>query len=532
MKVGAIFETKGVASLARGLDRRVNRERPSDISPASVLEPRERVAHSETTRAHPIRENDCEDPAMAAGTSTSRRVDYEIVIIGCGTAGLSAAVRAKETNASLSVAVLERTTKLDRGGNSRWTAATLRLDDPYTVTDSFVDDMIRYSEGRSDVDYIHTLAEHLPEAMDWLQGFGIRLRRAKTIFVTSAAQRLLPIGGGERLVEVLADEAERLGVEFLYETSAIKLLTSESGETGGLVVRKADGRLADITARAVIIASGGFEGNDQMLTQYLGSGVPNLFPLSPGGAHNKGEGIRMALDVGAMSTGEWGAFHGEPIDPRSGQAEAVVMVFPYGILVNSEGLRFADEGSGLADEICEDVSRKIWAQDGGVAYFIGDQRLYSVPGHEHALMTDQPPILADSVEELAALLGVEGSTLERTILEFNAAVCAGEYEPTKLDGKHTEGITPPKSNWAQPLEQLPLVAYPVGCAIVFTFGGIGTSTSAEVLSADGTKIPGLFAAGECTGIYHGTYPGSTSVMRALVFGRISGESAANYEGTS
>ncbi len=453
---------------------------------------------------------------------------YDIVIVGCGTAGLSAAVRAKETDGSLRVAVLERTNKLDRGGNSRWTAATMRLDDPYAVTDSFVDDMLRYSGGRSDARYIRTLADSLPEAMDWLQGFGIRLRRAKTIFVTSAAQRLLPIGGGERLVEVLADEAERLGVEFLYEHAALRLLTNDGGETGGVVVRNADGRIAEIEARAVIIASGGFEGNDQMLTQYLGPDVPNLLPLSPGGAHNKGEGIRMALEVGAMSTGEWGAFHGEPIDPRSGQAEAVVMMFPYGILVNSKGMRFTDEASGLADEICEDVSRKIWAEEGGVAYFIGDQRMYAVPGHEHALMTDQPPITANSVAEMAGLIGVDPRTLEATVHDFNEAVCDGDYDPVSLDGKHTEGIVPPKSNWAQPLDQYPLVAYPVACAIVFTFGGIGTSTSAEVLSTEEQPIPGLYAAGECTGLYHGTYPGSTSVMRALVFGRIAGESAARY----
>lgn len=202
------------------------------------------------------------------------------------------------------------------------------------------------------------------------------------------------------------------------------------------------------------------------------------------------------------------------------------MVFPYGILVNLDGERFVDEGSGTADEIYEAVGRTIWKQREGLVYFIGDQRIYTVPGYEHALTTDMPPIVADSAEVLAEQLGLDPARLRRTIEEFNASVQEGAYDPTAPDGKATRGLTPPKSNWAQPLDMLPLVAYPMACAIVFTYGGIATSMSGEVLSADGWPIPGLFAAGECTGLYYGKYPGATSVLRGLVFGRIAGEAAA------
>jgi tricarballylate dehydrogenase len=457
--------------------------------------------------------------------------EYDVVVIGCGVAGLSAAVSCAEGGAGDSVdarprvAVLERTGRLQRGGNSRWTAAYLRLRDEYTPAEGFLDDMLGFSDGRSDRAYLERLVERLPETMDWLQSLGVRLQRLPTIFITKAKPRLLPVGGGERVIDLLAERAERLGVEFLYQTTALRLATDDEGRVTGVVARR-EGTQVTIRARAVIIASGGFGGNPEMMTQYLGPGAGSLPTIAEGGQSNRGEGIRMALELGAKPTGEWGNFHAEPVDPRSRQPEAVVMTFPYGILVNRQARRFIDEGSGTADEIYENVARTIWRQDGQIAYLIADQSHRDIPGSEHALLTDRPAVTAETIEDLAGKLELDPARLAETVREYNAGTSLGDSDPTAPDGRATTGLTPPKSNWAQPLDKPPFLAYPVVCSVVFTFGGIGTNPDAEVVTADGFPIPGLYAAGECTGLYYGKYPGATSVMRGLVFGRIAGRGAA------
>lgn len=451
---------------------------------------------------------------------------FDVVVVGCGAAGLAAAVACAEEGSDLNVAVVERADRQHRGGSTRWTGAYMRLADPYTLAPSFVEDMVSFSNGRSDEAYIQSFAERIPEAMDWAQSHGLRFRPQPTIFVTRSKPRVLPVGGGEQIVEKLATAAESRGVHFLYETTAFALVTDESGAVAGVRTRGADGRTRVLSAGAVVIACGGFEGNPEMLVQYLGPEADQLRNISPGGTFNKGEGIRMALDIGALPAGEYGSFHAEPIDPRSVNPEAVVMVFPYGILVNADGRRFVDEANGTSDETYEHIARRIWGQPGHTAYFIGDQRIQSVPGRDHAILTEKSPITADTIGALAAAIGVPAAALTATVAAYNAAAGSGSFAPGELDGVSTQGIEPAKSNWAFPLDAPPFIAYPMACAIVFTYGGIGTNTEAQVLSGDAVAIPGLFAAGECTGLYYGKYPGATSVLRGLVFGRVAGQNAA------
>ena len=146
------------------------------------------------------------------------------------------------------------------------------------------------------------------------------------------------------------------------------------------------------------------------------------------------------------------------------------------------------------------------------------------------MLTDHEPIRAAGVAELAQTLGIEGTALVETIGSYNTAAASNELsarDPFGLDGLATQGLNPPKSNWATPLDATRLVAWPLTTAIVFTFGGIKVDTDTHVLRPDGSSIPGLLAAGECTGIYYHKYPGATSVMRAVTFGRVAGREAAN-----
>lgn len=459
----------------------------------------------------------CDQPAQ----------DYDVLVVGGGAAGLSAALSCAQANPRLRVAILERADQLHRGGSTRWTGAYLRLADTYTVAPDFIADCLTFSAGRSDEAYLRALVEAVPETMEWLQEQGLRFRPQPTIFVTRAKPRLLPEGGGEAIVAKLSAAAEANGVHFCYQTSAVGLLSEPPDAVSGILVRRGDGSLAKLPARAVVIASGGFEGNPEMLVAYLGRDADQLRNISEGGLFNKGEGIRMALAIGAMPRGEFSGFHAEPVDPRSSNPEPVVMTFPYGILVNSAAVRFTDEGAGTADEIYEHVAREVWAQPGHIAYLLADQRMMSVPNRQHAILTEKPAITADTVEELAEKLGLAPTELARTVAQYNAHAGPGEFSPAAPDGCRTSGLQPVKSNWAYPLDSPPFIAYPMSCAIVFTYGGIGTDTAARVLDTDGRPIPRLFAAGECTGLYYGKYPGATSVLRSLVFGRIAGQQAAS-----
>jgi tricarballylate dehydrogenase len=210
------------------------------------------------------------------------------------------------------------------------------------------------------------------------------------------------------------------------------------------------------------------------------------------------------------------------------QPEAVVMIYPYGILVNEQGERFLDEGAGTVDETYESVARKVWSEQNNLAYTICDSSVVRIANYEHAVVTDKPAITASSIEELAVALNVPVATLKKTIEDYNAAANNGEFVPSVPDGLETTGLTIKKSNWARPLVEMPYLAYPMSCSIVFTFGGIGTDLDGRVINADNRVIPGLFAAGECTGLYHFKYPGATSVLRGLVYGKTAGSEAAKY----
>jgi tricarballylate dehydrogenase len=281
-----------------------------------------------------------------------------------------------------------------------------------------------------------------------------------------------------------------------------------------------------LRAAAVVIASGGFEGNKRMLTQYLGHNACDIPVISPGTGHNRGEGIQMAIEVGADTAGQWDMFHAEPIDPRATKPDPVVYPYTYGIVVNRHAQRFFDEGKSSFDATFEELGYEIWRNQDQTAFLIGDQTSLSVNGFKETVFSDQPPIVADTLSELAELLGLDPDALEATVAQYNAAVGPGEFDPYTFDGKSTQGLEPPKSNWAFALHSPPFIAYPLSCAICFTFGGLRTDTLGRVVSPDGTPIPGLYAAGEVTGLYYHSYPVGTSVIRGVAFGRIAGAHAA------
>jgi tricarballylate dehydrogenase len=279
----------------------------------------------------------------------------------------------------------------------------------------------------------------------------------------------------------------------------------------------------------VVLASGGFQGNGAMLREHFGAGGESLVPISRGSAFNAGEGIRMALEAGASASGDWAGMHSEPVDPRSSGPAPVVLVYPYGIVVDREGRRLFDEGRGLVHETWEEYSRAIhFKAPGRKAWAILDSRLRDIAGYERAIRSEVPPFEAATLSGLAVLAAISADGLERTVSAYNAA-CIGDaarFDATRSDGlAAAPGLAPPKSNWARALAKPPYLAYPLIGAIAYTFGGVATDTDAQVLGPRG-PIPGLYAAGEMTGHFHGSAPNAVAVLRALVYGRIAGRTAA------
>lgn len=457
-------------------------------------------------------------------------IDFEVVVVGCGVAGTAAAASAAEKAKSLGkqarILILERSEPQHRGGNSRWTGAYLRMQDIHTPAENFAEDLISFSGGLANKEYVKCLVEKAGETLSWVRDKGVEFE--KTTFLASLAKnkpRMTPVGGGRAILDSLARAAEAMGAVIAYKTTAWRLSLADDGRINGLWTRDADGHATLIRTHAVILACGGFEGNAEMMTQYIGKSAYTIPTVAPGGRYNKGEGIRMALEIGAKGEGQWDAIHAEPVDPRSGREEAVVQTYPYSILVGTDGKRFLDEGSATVDLTFEPVARKIFELPGNIAYVITDQKMYDLPNYELAVQTNIPPFQAETIEELASKIGIVPSELKSTIDTFNRAIQPSQFDPTRLDGKCTIGITPSKSNWAIPIDRPPFLAYPLVCSNVFTLGGLATDTDGRVLSADNYPIPGLYAAGEITGLYYGLYLGATSVLRGMVFGRIAGDHA-------
>ncbi|MGD7733330.1 FAD-binding protein [Propionibacteriaceae bacterium G57] len=458
---------------------------------------------------------------------------YDVVVVGAGAAGLSAALNAHEAltaaNGSARVAMLERSTPDLRGGNTRWSGAFLRLKDRTHAVDDLAEYGVKVSRGQASGAYYERLAEKVPEAFGWMVDKGVQLEALPTIFLTASATRFSPVGGGEHIVETLFSAVEQTDIEVLYETSAERLVTDDEGAVTGLVARNREGRLVRLGAGAVVLACGGFQANGEMMSRYVGENAYRIPPISKGGRNNRGDGLRMAVEVGGATAGQFDIFHAEPKDPRSEVAEAVVMTYPYGIVVNIEGDRFIDEGANTVDQTYERVARALFKQPDSLAYAVFDQQVLATPGYEHAVLTDVAPIQAGTIAELGAVLGMPDGALQRTVADYNAA-CPDDrsgYDPLRLDGAaaQPEG-QPAKSNWARPLDQGPFFAYPQICANVFTFGGVKTDLEARVVTSDDHPIPNLYAAGELTGLYFEMYAGSTSVMRSITFGRIAALNAA------
>ena len=495
---------------------------------------------------------------MKPSESLPEQVD--VLVVGAGNAAMCAALAARESG--VSVALLERAPFDESGGNSRFTAGAIRCvydgvedlrklmpdlseqeiasTDFGTYTeDQFFDDIGRITQYRCDPDLAETLIRNSRATMQWMRAQGLRFqpiwgRQAFKVdgkFKFWGGLTVEAWGGGPGLVDSLSRACDKAGIPIFYESKATELLT-EDGRICGVRVRQ-KGISRDIAARAAVLASGGFEANHEWRARYLGPGW-DLAKVR-GSRFNTGDGIRMALDIGAAPYGHWSGCHAVGWERNAPEFGDLAVgdgfqkhSYPFSIMLNARGERFLDEGADFRNYTYAKYGAVILNQPGQFAWQVFDQKVTHLLRDEYRIR-QVTKVSAPTIEELVGKLeGVDPITALATIRQYNQSIKQEvPFNPNIKDGRATEGLQVPKSNWANTLDSGPFEAYAVTCGVTFTFGGLRIDTDARVLDTDLLPIPGLFAAGELVGgIFYHNYPGGSGLMAGSVFGRIAGGSAA------
>jgi tricarballylate dehydrogenase len=486
---------------------------------------------------------------------------WDVVVVGAGNAAFCAALAAAENGAK--VLMLERAPQEVMGGNSRFTAGAFRcvydgVDDLKAIMpdltadeiarsdfgtytqDQFFDDMFRVTNYRTDGELCERLVGRSRDTMRWLHHKGMRFnpiwgRQAYLIdgkFKFWGGLTVESTGGGPGLIEQHLKMAGKLGVEVRYGVRALSLIYDGKIVSGVKV--KVNGALEDIQAKSVVLACGGFESNAEMRTRYLGPGWE--LAKVRGTSYNTGDGISMALAIGASSFGNWSGSHAVQWDynaPEFGDLSVgdnfQKHSYPWGILVNATGRRFVDEGADFRNYTYAKYGSVVLGQPNNFAWQVFDGKIVPMLRDEYRIKRVSK-VSANTLEELAGKLeGVDAKAFVEEIKTYNAAVRQDiKFNPNIKDGRCTTGLPINKSNWANTIEEPPFEAYQVGCGVSFTFGGVRIDPdSGQVIDGDMNPIPGLYAAGELVGgIFYFNYPGGSGLMSGAVFGRIAGGGAS------
>ena len=454
---------------------------------------------------------------------------YDLVVVGGGNAALCAAITAAELGSR--VLILEGAPKSYRGGNSRHTrnfrcmheAPLAVLTGSYDEQEYFAD-LLKVTQGKTDEKLARLAIGRTEECYTWMVDHGVRFQPSLSGTLSLSRTNAFFMGGGKALVNAYYRTAAKRGVEVLYEAQVTHL--ERRGNRIEAVEFSYQNQPHRLSPKAVVVASGGFQADLDWLARAWGEAAKNF--LIRGTPYNKGVVLRDLLDQGAESVGDPTQCHAVAIDGRSPKFDGGIVTrldcVPFSVVVNNAAQRFYDEGEDVWPKRYAIWGRLVAAQPDQVGYVVIDAKSL-----ELFMPSVFPPIKANTIEALAEKMELSPEALRSTINAFNRACRAGDFHPTELDGLSTEGIHPPKTNWARPIDTPPYYGYSLRTGVTFTYLGLKVDETAQVQSAEG-PIENLWAAGETMAgsILGQGYLAGFGMTIGTVFGRIAGQEAANY----
>ena len=430
--------------------------------------------------------------------------------------GESAGVEKTLKTAAEKYADNETITALAKTVSEQWAAYQANPTGYFDSVELMELDTMIGGKGINDPELVETLCANSADAIDWLDEHGITLHNVSSFGGASVKRIHRPVNAegktvsvGSYMIPLLQENCEKAGVKMMLDTTATEILTDANGAAVGVKATGASGETVTVNAKAVVLATGGFGANLDMVVKYKPELKGFMTTNAPG---IQGQGIEMAQAIGA-ATVDMDQIQIHPtVEANTAALITEGLRGDGAVLINAEGKRFIDE-VGTRDV----VSAAEIAQTGSYSWLVVDQAMVDASSVIQGYIKKGYTVTGETYEELGKAMGVDETAFAETMNTWNG------YVEAKNDPDFG------RTSFANPLNTAPYYAIKVTAGVHHTMGGLKINTNTEVLKADGSVIPGLFAAGEVTGGVHGANRlGGNAVADFTVFGRIAGAAASKY----